>query len=146
MKFRIAIILLIFLSFASFGQSKKINIKGHHFLVRELQVPSEAEGSRAQDTLLKFYRIEAGEPIYVHQHYQFKDEGGDCNNQFRDIGSYTISGDTICFTTHHCQKTGLDPITEWEQQVYLVDPKGKLVLIREQYKEKGGKTWMTRQD
>lgn len=146
MKFRIAIALLMSLSFTSFGQSKKINIKGHRFLVRELQVPSEAEGSKTQDTLLRFYRLEAGKPIYLHQHYRYKDEGGDCNNLFWDIGSYAISGDTIRFTTQHCQKTGLDPITEWEQQVYHIDPKGNLVLIREHYKEKGDTTWMTRQD
>lgn len=133
--------LLASLSSLCFAQSKRLIIRGHTLLAREFKVKSEEDGPGTHDILLKLYRMKKGKPEYLCQHYLYKNEGGDCNNLFWDIGTYKISGDTIRFISRHCQKTGFDPITEWEQKIYTIDAKGKLILVGEQYKKEGSETW-----
>ncbi len=125
-----------------FAQSKKLTVRGHTLLLREYTLRSEEDGPGDYDILLKLYRLEKGKPKYLYQHYRYKNEGGDCNNLFWAIGTYDVSGDTLRFTTHHCQKTGLDPIPEWEQKIYTLTAEGNLVLISSRYRERGSETWI----
>ncbi len=80
-----------------------------------------------KDTILKLYRLDNGKKTYLLKHplYQYS---ADCNNEFKDYGSYIIKGDSILFEIKHKQK-GTDPIPKLTKQIYRVNQNKKLLLI-----------------
>lgn len=81
----------------------------------------------SNDTLVKMYRIEKNVRKFLLTHYLYRYEE-DCNNVFKDIGSYKFRGDTAFFETKFSQK-GSDPIPKKQKQVYKFQPSGKLILL-----------------
>ena len=74
-----------------------------------------------KDTINTLIRIENGKLQPILKYYIYKDEGGDCNNLFWDKETMVLDGDSLIFTTHYFQKTGIDPIPEWRKQIYQVN-------------------------
>ncbi|HTG56115.1 MAG TPA: hypothetical protein VL943_07605 [Niabella sp.] len=68
-------------------------------------------------------------------YYPYKDEGGDCNNLFWTKEWLAVKSNTIVFTTRHFQKTGRDPITEWEKKIFTVSKNGEVELTEQLYKK-----------
>ena|SRR5687768_5130958 len=89
------------------------------------------------DTLVYFYRLENGQNTYLLKHYTYKFTA-DCNNEFEDIGTYQVKGDSIIFNTEYTQKRN-DPIPLSRQQIYVVKSTGKLILVSDREKDYSGK-------
>jgi hypothetical protein len=81
---RLLIILISFLcSSYTYGQKKSFAISGHRFVFLSKKVKNEW-GSF--DQLQTFYRIKGNTKKYLFKYYQYKNEGGDCNNLFWNKG------------------------------------------------------------
>lgn len=74
-------------------------------------------------------------------YFAYKDEGGDCNNLFWYKECLKVKDNTIIITTHHFQKTGLDPITEWEKKTFTVSKNGEVKLTEHLFKKYGSIEW-----
>lgn len=133
-------ILLFFLApMLSFAQEEPILINNHEFNVVTEIVDNEWE---TKDTVNILFRNENGQPQQVLKYYSYKDRGGDCNNVFWNTESMEVQGDSVIFTTHFFQKTGIDPIPEWRKQVYLVNAKGELILIYDKLRYYNSTKWV----
>ena len=132
------ILLFYFLSYSVIGQ-EEIVVNGFHFQTDSEVIENEWQ---TKDTVKKLYRLEEGKLIYVLSFYPYKDEGGDCNNLFWNKESLKVEGNHFVFLTHYFQKTGLDPIPEFREQIYEVDKFGKLKMTSEKYKYYNSKEWL----
>ncbi len=121
------------------SQTDTLKIRNSIFLSIKTTVKNEF-GSK--DTLLKFYRLEAGEKVYLLTHYLYKFEA-DCNNEFTDLGTYEIRNDSLIFNTSHEQKTGIDPIPVQSRQIYIVQKSGKLKKVFDKVLYRDSKTWVS---
>ena len=116
-----------------------LRINGHAFVVSTQVVENEWE---TKDTLNTLSRIENMHPVDILTFYAFKDNGSDCNNAFWSTKTMEIRADSVFFTTHYFQQTGLDPIPEWRKQIYRIDHSGKLHKIFDQYKYYNRNEWV----
>ncbi len=131
-------ILLVVVSNVLFGQTRTFWVKGHHFLISTEPIKNEWD---TQDMVSLLYRVEDGQEKYLLKYFNYKDEGGDCNNLFWNTEVLTIKNDSLIFETTYHQKTGIDPIPEKRKQIYKVNENGTLTLIFDKYKDKGKENW-----
>jgi len=94
-----------------------------------------------KDELKELYLVNKGRKEKVLSYYTYKDEGGDCNNLFWNKATLKVKSDTLIVTVQHFQKTGLDPITEWEKITYRINADGKAKVIAHLYKMFGSNEW-----
>lgn len=132
------LIITLFINFLN-AQIDTIIVNNYEFEVRTDVLENEWG---TKDTIQNLYRLESENEKRILMFYKFKDEGGDCNNQFWNRESMEIVGDSILFTTHYFQKTGIDPIPEWRKQIYIVKNDGKLVLTYDKIKYYNGSNWV----
>jgi hypothetical protein len=134
-----ALLVFLCIPFCGFTQTNTLTVNGATFLVKESL--EKNEWFEKNDTLLEFYRLENGKPKYLLSHYKYR-YSADCNNEFTDKGTYSVTNDSIVFTTYFLQKTGLDPIPEERRQIYEVQADGKLILIWDRQKERSSGAWV----
>lgn len=91
----------------------------------------------ALDTVLYLYRLENNHNTYLLKHDMYR-YSGDCNNEYTDVGTYRIKGDSLIFFTRYYQK-GSDPIPMASEQIYVVNNLGKLILKANREKDMNGK-------
>ena len=137
MKYFLTLIALFFDTTISFGQNDTIKINSTKFIL-DRQI--EKNDYKTIDTLLKIYRIENGTAKYLLKHYLYKDDGGDCNNLYWNIGTVQIQNDSLIFLTHYLQQRR-DPIPEWRKQIYKVSKTGQLKLVFDKFKKYKDETW-----
>ncbi|GEM_PF-1258300 len=130
-------ILLLFSSWFVQAQSK-FKIGKNQYRIESKKIANEWN---TKDELKELYLVIKGRKEKVLSYYAYKDEGGDCNNLFWNKASLKIKSDTLIVTVHHFQKTGIDPITEWEQITYRINANGKPELIAHLYKMFGSNEW-----
>lgn len=94
-----------------------------------------------KDELKELYLVNKGRKEKVLSYYAYKDEGGDCNNLFWNRATINVMSDSLIITVQHFQKTGLDPITQWEQITYRIKADGKAKVIAHLYKMFGSNEW-----
>lgn len=134
----IFLILITVVSNNSFGQTRTFWVKGHHFLISTELRKNEWD---TKDTVSLLYRVEDEQEKYLLKYFNYKDEGGDCNNLFWNTEVLTIKNDSLIFEITYHQKTGIDPIPEKRKQIYKVNENGTLTLIFDKYKDKGKENW-----
>lgn len=61
--------------------------------------------------------------------FRYKDDGGDCNNEFWTKETVEIYGDTLEILSHYFQKTGRDPIPEWRKRKYVIGANNEFILV-----------------
>ena len=54
-----------------------------------------------------------------------------------------VKDNSIIITTHHFQKTGVDPIAEWERRTFVVSENGEVELTKHLFKKVGSIEWKT---
>jgi hypothetical protein len=125
------LVILISLAFsaACHAQAPKdsFTIHGHKFHTSVQTVNNEIYDNTL-DTFLLVYRFENGKCDTILDHVLYTSYA-DCNNEFWNIGSVTISNDSIILRTEFFQKTGHDPIPTEDLQIYTVDMSGQVKLI-----------------
>ncbi len=114
--------------------SDTIIVNGSKFVTKKKAVSNDFDG---KDTAVLFYRIQDGKPKYLLRHFTYR-YSGDCNNDFTDVGTYKIDGDSIIFMTEYLQKRS-DPIPVRRRQVYLVEPSGKVIPFSDRELDRNGK-------
>lgn len=134
------LLILSLLPILSYAQKEKFTINNHEFSISAEVVDNEWD---TKDTINRLYRIENGELRPILKYYIYKDGGGDCNNLFWDKETMNVNGDSLIFTTHYFQETGIDPIPEWRKQIYQVNSEGELILIYDRYKYYNFDEWVT---
>jgi len=122
----------------SFGQTEEITVNSHRFIIKTRAVKNVWETT---DTVKYLYRIENDKEVYLLKYYPYKDDGGDCNNEYWDREYLFIQNDSLVFRTHHFQKTGIDPIPVESKKIYRVRDDGKVILIFDKWKYDGDRTW-----
>lgn len=143
MKKTLTLIALIFTCISAFAQTEQFKIYDHTFIIKTKKVNNEWE---TKDDVRELYIKENGAEKLVLTYFAYKDEGGDCNNLFWDKEWLNVKGNTIIVTTHHFQKTGLDPITEWEKRTFTVSKNGKVELTEHLLKKYGSTEWKTEEE
>ncbi len=136
MKHYLIIAAICFVSQLGFGQKDTVSVNGVKFLTIRQTIKNDFG---TKDTLLKLYRLDTPVPKYVLKHYLCR-FGGDAENEFKDIGTIQIYGDSIILKTHYLQH-GFDPIPEWRKRIYKVTGSGKLVLLFDKCKQKNSAVW-----
>ena len=137
MKIFVLFFLLLLSSLFAVGQVNVIKINGTKLIsVRQIL----GNEHQTKDTLVNLYRIENKQRKLVHTFYLYKDEGGDCNNLFWNVGTMTIQNDNLIFLTNYLQKLH-DPIPALRKRIYQVSKKGELTLIFDKYKRKDDQEW-----
>lgn len=140
------ICLLFFITCSScliFGQTKTFKVSNQTFIIKNKKVNNEWETrDEVRNLYIKDNRIEK----HVLTYYAYKDEGGDCNNLFWDKEWLKVKGSNIIITTHHFQKTGIDPITEWERKMFAVRKNGEVELTEHLFKKYGSNEWKTEEE
>lgn len=129
--------LLLLISCSTYSQSKTLNVNNQKF---RIETRIEDNEWNTQDTIKKLYRLKDGKKV-LH-FYTYKDNGGDCNNLFWLKETMAIQGDSLIFTTHYFQKTGIDPIPEWRKQIYIVEDDGVLSPVYDRYKYYDSSEWV----
>jgi hypothetical protein len=129
-------VLLLFGQFA-IGQIDTIKISGTK-LISTRQILSNE--NKTKDTVLYLYRLDNRQIKLVKKFYLYKDEGGDCNNLFWNIGTMTTQNDSLIFLTRYLQK-GHDPIPVIRKRIYQVAKSGELKLLFDKYKKRKDKEW-----
>lgn len=127
----------------AFGQAKKIKINQHTFIIKKEKIKNEWD---TKDDKRNVYLIENGTEKLVLTYFAYKDEGGDCNNLFWDKEWLEVTNNKFIVTTRHFQKTGLDPITEWEKKTFMVEKDGSLQITKHLYKKAGSHEWKTAEE
>ncbi|MGE9310037.1 hypothetical protein ACLOAU_00200 [Niabella sp. CJ426] len=122
------------------AQAKTFKINAQSFITQSKKIGNEWN---TQDEIRELYILKKGKQQYVLAYYPYKDEGGDCNNLFWTKEWLTVKTNTIIITTRHFQKTGRDPITEWERKTFTVSRNGEVELTEQLYKKYGSKEWTT---
>ena len=135
---KLKIFFLIFTSAIAFGQTKNFKIDNHQFIIKTKTVKNEWE---TKDIMKDIYIKQNGIEKRVLSYFAYKDEGGDCNNLFWYKEWLKVKDNTIIITTHHFQKTGLDPITEWEKKTFTVSKNGEIELTDQLFKKYGSNEW-----
>ncbi len=120
----------------SFGQKDTILINGTKFLTTKQAIKTEYD---KKDTLLKFYALENGKRKYLLRHHLYR-YGVDAENEFKDVGTMQIQGDSIILKTHYLQQKS-DPIPEWRKRIYKVTASGKLRLLFDKCKYRDSNRW-----
>ena len=133
---------LILIPFCAQAQTK-FKIATHQYRVESKKIKNEWN---TKDEIKELYLVNKGDKEKVLSYYAYKDEGGDCNNLFWDKATLNIKGNSLIVTVHHFQKTGIDPITEWEQITYRVNVNGKPELVAHLYKKFGSNEWKTEEE
>lgn len=131
------IMLLMVLPAASQAQSK-LKIGPHQYRIERKKVANEWN---TKDEIKTVFLIRKGTKEKILSYYAYKDEGGDCNNLFWNKASIKVRSDTLIVTVHHFQKTGIDPITEWERISYRINSSGKPLMVEHLYKKFGSDEW-----
>jgi hypothetical protein len=133
------LLFFVFLLFGQFaiGQIDTIKISGTK-LISTRQILSNE--NKTKDTILYLYRLENRQRKLVKKFYLYKDEGGDCNNLFWNIGTITTQNDSLIFLTRYLQK-GHDPIPVIRKRIYHVAKSGELKLLFDKYKKRNDKVW-----
>ncbi len=139
MKSIIAIVVFIFLPCLLIGQNKQFVINNVQFVVKPIKKKNEWN---TYDKVNKLYRIENKKLNYLLSYYEYKDEGGDCNNLFWNKETLEVKNDSLIFLTHYLQKTGIDPIPEWRKQIYIVNKEGRLTLVFDKQKYYNQQEWV----
>ncbi len=122
------------------GQSKTFKVEAQTFVTQTKNIDNEWN---TKDEIKELYILKNGKPRYVLAYYPYKDDGGDCNNLFWTKEWLTVKANTIVVTTRHYQKTGRDPITEWEKKIFMVSKNGEVALKEQFYKKYGSTQWTT---
>ena len=135
---RASLIILVLFPILSNAQNERFTVNNFEFEIESDVVANEWE---SMDTIQKLYRVEDSDRHYVLEYYPYKDEGGDCNNLFWYKEAMEVDGDSIVFTIHYFQKTGIDPIPEWRKQIYVVNDDGLLILTYDKYKYYNSSEW-----
>lgn len=125
------------------AQVKSMTINSQSFIVKSKKNANEWN---TEDHVRELYIIKNGRQQYVLAYYPYKDGGGDCNNLFWTKENMKVKNNTITITTHHFQKTGRDPITEWEKKVFTVSKNGEVELTKQLYKKYGSDQWKNEED
>lgn len=139
MKKYVLLIAVLPLTGIAFGQ-KKFTVNKQAFFIKNKKADNEWG---TKDDVQELYIQQKGKAKLVVTYYAFKDEGGDSNNLFWDKEWLKVKGNTIIITTHHFQKTGIDPITEWEKKTFTVSKNGEVELTEHLFKKRGSNTWTT---
>ncbi len=122
------------------AQAKTFKVNAQTFVTQIKKVDNEWN---TKDEIKELYILKKGKPQYVLAYYPYKDEGGDCNNLFWTKEWLTVKSNTIVVTTRHFQKTGRDPITEWEKKIFTVSKNGEVELTDHLYKKYRSTQWTT---
>lgn len=130
-------ILLLFSSWSVQAQSK-FKIGKNQYRIESKRI---ANDWNTKDELKEPYLVNKSKKEKVLSYYAYKDEGGDCNNLFWNKAMLKIKSDTLIIKVQHFQKTGLDPITEWEKITYRINADGKAEVIAHLYKMFGSNEW-----
>lgn len=120
-----------------FGQIDTLKIGETKLITTRQILTNEWE---TKDTILCFYRLENEQQKLVKKFYLYKDEGGDCNNLFWNIGTIAIQNDSLILWTHYLQKKQ-DPIPILRKRIYQVSKSGELKLLFDKYKERHSDEW-----
>ena len=128
----------VFLLFGEFaiGQIDTIKISGTKLISTRQKLSNE---NKTRDTVLNLYRLENRQRKLVKKFYLYKDEGGDCNNLFWNIGTITTQNNSLIFLTRYLQK-GHDPIPVLRKRIYQVAKSGELKLLFDKFKKKTTKS------
>jgi len=138
MKLNLTSLVLFLFVQITFGQKDTIFINGSKFIAKKQTIKTEYD---RRDTLLKLYRVDSGKAKYVLRHYLYK-YGADAENEFEDIGTIQIRGDSLILKTHYLQKGRLrDPIPEWRKRIYRVTSSGELLLLYDKSKNWNSNKW-----
>lgn len=137
MKKIVYILIFVIFPIIAYSQENSFSINKHSF---KITTSIEDNEWNTQDTIKKLYRLKDGKKV-LH-FYTYKDNGGDCNNLFWLKETMTIQGDSLIFTTHYFQKTGIDPIPEWRKQIYIVQDDGVLSPVYDRYKYYDSSEWV----
>lgn len=135
---KIAFGLLLFFSSRHAQAQSKFKINKNQYRIESKKIANEWN---TKDEIKELYLVNKGKKEKVLSYYAYKDEGGDCNNLFWNKATLNIKNDKLIITVQHFQKTGIDPITEWEQITYRVNANGKPELIAHLYKKFGSNEW-----
>ncbi len=124
------------------GQIDTIKISKITFISVKETLENE---NRTKDTILNLYRLDNEHKTLVQKFYLYKDEGGDCNNLFWNIGKITIKNHKLIFLTHHLQKRH-DPIPAARREIYQISKTGDLKLLSDKYQKQDDKNWYKTDD
>lgn len=139
MKLKIFLLISLLSTFVvTFGQTKNFKIHNHQFVIKTKKVNNEWE---TKNIVKEVYIKENGNEKLILTYFAYKDEGGDSNNLFWYKESLKVKSNTIIITTHHFQKTGLDPITEWEKKTFIVSRNGEVEVTEHLFKKYGSNEW-----
>jgi len=129
---------LVLLSAVSFAQTKKFKIYDNTFIIKSIKIGNE--WNTTDDVRNLYIKGNETEKL-VLRYFAYKDEGGDSDNLFWYKEKLKIKGNSMIITTHHFQKTGLDPIAEWERRTFVVSENGEVELTEHLFKKVGSNEW-----
>ncbi|MGV6862502.1 MAG: hypothetical protein ACWA41_12075 [Putridiphycobacter sp.] len=121
------------------AQTNGFNLGGIPYKIETEVVQNEWN---TQDTLQKIYRMGGSAKVYQITYYKYKDEGGDCNNLFWQTSTIQVKADSLIILTHFHQKTGIDPIPEWQKQIFVMNAAGQLTQVYSRFKYYHQNEWV----
>lgn len=138
MKICTALLFLLLMAAPSLAQHQELSLGNIRFRAVKQVKPND---SGSKDTLITLYRLGTGKPVLALSHALYS-YGADCNNAVTEHSSMHIEGDSLIFTTHISQKTGLDPIPCLQREAYLPDGKGTLRKVYDGVKYESSGQWL----
>ncbi len=122
----------------SYAQQNSFVVKDFTFFTKKIKIKNQWDNN---DELVKVYILKHTVKKLILEYYAYKNEGEDCNNSFWYTGKLNVLNDSIIITTHHFQKTKLDPIEEWSKKIYKVNNNGFINLVYKKVKYYNETEW-----
>jgi len=143
MKNLLTLTAILFIHVFTFAQTKKFKIRNTSFIIKSETVSNEWE---SKDEVRHLLIRKNGSEKLVLTYFAYKDEGGDCNNLFWYKEWLKVKDKKNILYRHYFQKTGLDPITEWEKKTFTINKNDELELTEHLFKKIGSNEWKTQEE